>query len=158
MLISYTQYKLKSLKFEIRKKNNKSLKKKKPNLFSRQDAMLETGLGLGSWQLAFSNTLETGVLPLNFRAISTFMSVTVANLLAWLCFLRALYFSACCNTCVPSPRCWLAWLGPAHPSYLCDFPPPSFSYQRRQWHPTPVLLPGKSHGWRSLVGCSPWGR
>ena len=26
---------------------------------------------------------------------------------------------------------------------------------RRQWHPTPVLLPGKSHGWRSLVGCSP---
>ena len=29
---------------------------------------------------------------------------------------------------------------------------------RRQWHPTPVLLPGKSHGWRSLIGCSPWGR
>ena len=29
--------------------------------------------------------------------------------------------------------------------------------RRRQWHPTPVLLPGKSHGWRSLVGCSPWG-
>ena len=28
---------------------------------------------------------------------------------------------------------------------------------RRQWHPTPVLLPGKSHGWRSLVGCSPRG-
>ena len=29
---------------------------------------------------------------------------------------------------------------------------------RRQWHPTPVRLPGKSHGQRSLVGCSPWGR
>ena len=29
---------------------------------------------------------------------------------------------------------------------------------RRQWHPTPVLLPGKSHGWRNLEGCSPWGR
>ena len=28
---------------------------------------------------------------------------------------------------------------------------------RRQWHPTPVLLPGKLHGRRSLVGCSPWG-
>ena len=28
---------------------------------------------------------------------------------------------------------------------------------RRQWHPTPVLLPGKSHGQRTLVGCSPWG-
>ena len=33
-----------------------------------------------------------------------------------------------------------------------DFP------RRRQWQPTSVLLPGKSHGWRSLVGCSPWGR
>ena len=30
--------------------------------------------------------------------------------------------------------------------------------QRRRWHPTPVLLPGKSRGWRSPVGCSPWGR
>ena len=29
---------------------------------------------------------------------------------------------------------------------------------RRQWHPTPVLLPEKSHGWRSLVGYSPLGR
>ena len=30
------------------------------------------------------------------------------------------------------------------------------SKRRGQWHLTPVLLPGKSHGWRSLVGCSPW--
>ena len=29
---------------------------------------------------------------------------------------------------------------------------------RRRWHPTPVLLPGKSHWQGSLVGCSPWGR
>ena len=35
--------------------------------------------------------------------------------------------------------------------------PSSLILWRRQWHPTPVLLPGKSHGWRSLVGCSPWG-
>ena len=34
----------------------------------------------------------------------------------------------------------------------------NFEHWRRQWHPTPVLLPGKSHGRRSLVGCSPWGR
>ena len=27
--------------------------------------------------------------------------------------------------------------------------------RRRQWHPTPVLLPGKSHGWKSMVGYSP---
>ena len=31
-------------------------------------------------------------------------------------------------------------------------------FWRRQRHPTPALLPGKSHGQRSLVGCSPWGR
>ena len=31
------------------------------------------------------------------------------------------------------------------------------SFQRRGWHPTPVLLPGKSQGRRSLVGCNPWG-
>ena len=31
-----------------------------------------------------------------------------------------------------------------------------FTISRRQWHPTPVLLPGKSHGQRSLVGHSPW--
>ena len=36
---------------------------------------------------------------------------------------------------------------------MCTLP-----VRRRQWHPTPVLLPGKSHGPRSLVGCSPWGR
>ena len=29
-------------------------------------------------------------------------------------------------------------------------------FRRRQWQPTPVCLPGKSHGWGSLVGCSPW--
>ena len=33
----------------------------------------------------------------------------------------------------------------------------SWLHHRRQWHLTPVLLPGGSHGWRSLVGCSPWG-
>ena len=32
----------------------------------------------------------------------------------------------------------------------------SLLFWRRQWHPTPVLLPRKSHGRRSLEGCSPW--
>ena len=31
-------------------------------------------------------------------------------------------------------------------------------YRKRQWHPTPALLPGKSHGRRGVEGCSPWGR
>ena len=34
----------------------------------------------------------------------------------------------------------------------------TFLHWRRQWQPTPVLFPGKSHGWRSLIACSPWGR
>ena len=38
------------------------------------------------------------------------------------------------------------------------FVTPWTATRRRQWHPTPVLLPGKSHGRRSLVGCNPWGR
>ena len=38
-------------------------------------------------------------------------------------------------------------------SFICTSP----SNGRRQWQPTPVLSPGKSHGRRSLVGCSPWG-
>ena len=35
---------------------------------------------------------------------------------------------------------------------------PSAHFRKRQWYPTPVLLPRKSHGQRSLVGCSPWGQ
>ena len=41
---------------------------------------------------------------------------------------------------------------------LQAFGKPQLTNWRRQWHPTPVLLPGKSHGRKSLVGCSPWGR
>ena len=40
------------------------------------------------------------------------------------------------------------------PNYIW---PHTHIYWRKQWHPTPILLPGKSHGRRSLVGCSPWG-
>ena len=50
--------------------------------------------------------------------------------------------------------------GPGRASSLKSQPlviPAAFP-RRRQWHPTPVLMPGKSHGRRSLVGCSPWGR
>ena len=34
----------------------------------------------------------------------------------------------------------------------------TFMDWRRQWHPTPMFLLGESHGWKTLVGCSPWGR
>ena len=49
------------------------------------------------------------------------------------------------------PSVWLA------PVLLDRFGCPQQIEWRRWWHPTPVLLPGKSHGRRSLVGCSPWG-
>ena len=29
---------------------------------------------------------------------------------------------------------------------------------RRKWQPTPIFMPGESHGQRSLMGYSPWGR
>ena len=38
-----------------------------------------------------------------------------------------------------------------------NFNPCQAQRRRRQWHPTPVLLPGKSHGRRILVGYSSWG-
>ena len=43
-------------------------------------------------------------------------------------------------------------------SNSAELPPHREWGQRRRWHPTPVLLPGKSHGRRSLVGCRSWGR
>ena len=50
--------------------------------------------------------------------------------------------------------CWsLAWR-----SLKITFLACSLNIWRRQWRPTPVLLPRESHGRRSLVGCSPWGR
>ena len=63
------------------------------------------------------------------------------------------------SICLPK---LLFWLGVT--SHISGTPthwdplPHLFQIQRRLWHPTPVLLPGKSHGQRSLVGCSPWGR
>ena len=39
---------------------------------------------------------------------------------------------------------------------ITTFEDDAIALWRRQWHPTPVLLPGKSHGWRNLVGCNSW--
>ena len=64
------------------------------------------------------------------------------------------------------PSTSLAWGGSGHTSSLIDAAVQCSSVQSLSrvrlfaipWHPTPVLLPGISHGQRSLVGCSPWGR
>ena len=60
--------------------------------------------------------------------------------------------------CLQSTRNVVSWPGSHTGSLCCDKLLPYTIVRRRWWHPTPVLLPGKSHGWRSLVGCSPWGR
>ena len=49
-------------------------------------------------------------------------------------------------------------MGAMHGIYRIQIAGECIQNQRRLWQPTPVLLPGKSHGRRSLVGCSPWGR
>ena len=49
-------------------------------------------------------------------------------------------------------------LGPTVFEERVQLPLPARKRRRRRWHPTPVLLPGKSHWRRSLVGCSPCGR
>ena len=61
-------------------------------------------------------------------------------------------------TCVPciGRQVLSHWTAKEVPIYL--FNKPLNRTRRRQWHPTPVLLLGKSHGRRSLLGCSPWGR
>ena len=60
--------------------------------------------------------------------------------------LKCICFYICCSICFTSES-----------FHLIDIIS-NTNIRRRQWHPTPVLLPGKSHGQRSLVGCSPWGR
>ena len=55
-----------------------------------------------------------------------------------LIFLLAIFIPACASSC---------------PAFCMMYS----AYRRRQWQPTPVLLPGQSHGRRSLVGCNSWG-
>ena len=69
-------------------------------------------------------------------------------------------------SCLENPRdrgaWWAAVYGVAQSwtrlRWLSSLAAAGHIWWRRQWQPTPVLLPGKSHGQRSLVGCSPWGR
>ena len=68
-------------------------------------------------------------------------------------------------SCLENPTDRGAWWATVHAvaksrTRLNDFTFTVFHFTwliARHWHPTPVLLPRKSHGRRSLVGCSPWG-
>ena len=53
---------------------------------------------------------------------------------------------------LPFPHC----LHHGSDAFLCQIYSSVEKFWRRQWQLTPVLLPGKSHGWRSVIGYSPW--
>ena len=72
-----------------------------------------------------------------------------ARVLEW----GAIAFKGGVNLCI-----WGYWYFSQQSWFQLVFHPAQHFSWCRQWHPTPVLLPGKSHGQRSLVGCSPWGR
>ena len=84
-----------------------------------------------------------------------------------------LYFSyllsktmGCFSGCLMSSACIQKLFCEFYSVFKCSFDEfvgekvvsPSYSSAILGPPPTPVLLPGKSHGWRSLEGCSPWGR
>ena len=78
------------------------------------------------------------------------MAQTVKRLLTiWETWVHSSIFHNSQNT-ETARMCFLCWRPGFDPS-VRKIP------WRRKWHPTPVLLPGKSHGWRSLVGYVPWG-
>ena len=94
------------------------------------------------WMLSFKSTFSLSSFTFIKRLFSSLLSairVVSSVYLRLLILFLAILIPACASS---SPACLLMYS----------------AFRRRQWHPTPVLLPGKSHGWRSLVGCSPWGR
>jgi len=62
-----------------------------------------------------------------------------------------------CFSCILEWIFTLIYVLQTDSTFFFFFTPMLYSKQKRQRHPTPVLLPVKSHGWGSLEGCSPWG-
>ena len=117
-------------------------------------------------------------IPLWLVPVSLFISLMVSNreLLFSYAYWASLFLCSLAICTSFSEKCWspltnfsiglFVLLGSKNSLYILDINSLSAIWfanacpipWRRQWHPTPVLLPGKSHGRRSLVGCSPWGR
>ena len=106
--------------------------------------LLKTSMILGGWWM----NLHFFLIPFSYY-LCIFWLYTGKNHLIWLedrklrTIWRDIFFFK-----------WHQIVGISNPYFLIA----RTVLRRRQWHPTPVLLPGKSHGWRSLVGCSLWGR
>ena len=83
-----------------------------------------------------------------YLPVSAFdMTSSLSFIISRLCFITEVWgFPDGSSTC-QCRRCW-----------RCQFDPCVRKIPwRRKWQPTPIFLPGKSHGQRSLAGCSPWG-
>ena len=85
--------------------------------------------------------------------------LSIKDLRKFTCSSWLLEVGCVCNLFLPQRPQDISWGQLSiKPHRHCELKGVSKHRQRRRWHPTPVLLPGKSHGRRSLVGCSPWGR
>ena len=89
---------------------------------------------------------------------SIFKLYSASDLIQSTLIMRFLASILLSDVCVPPGRTPLVTIRHCLSYYLCDFMTSLCLSRRRQWHPTPVLLPGKCHGQRSLLGYSPWGR
>ena len=107
--------------------------------------------------IAFSSMMLWSILiSLFYMWLSRFPSTTY-----WRGYLfSTVYFCLLCHRLIGHRRVslFLGFLSRSFDLYFCFYASTILFWRRRQWHPTPVLLPGKSHGWRSVVGCSPRGR
>ena len=83
---------------------------------------------------------ETWVFPLDLEDHLEKEKATHSSILVW----KTPWMEELDRLC--GPRGCKGWL-----HFLEDY------YRRRKWQPTPVFLPGKSHGCRNLVGYNPWG-
>ena len=92
----------------------------------------------GTNSLADPHSLRKVSLTVNIITCFQILCMNILRVLTWSSFICL--FIGCLQCRRPGFDSWIekiAW--------------------RRQWQPTPVLLPGKSHGQRSLVGYNPWG-
>ena len=104
-----------------------------------------------NWRAARMEMERPNIIPVLFSFLSIFNKKKGYHYDGWQAYVRI----------VPVERLWRKVIYSFSNSiYLFNtyLMPTICLARRRQWHPTPVLLPGKSHGQRSLVGCSPWGR
>ena len=85
-------------------------------------------------------------------SVSSLHGTSQAGILEWVAISFSMYMCMCVciyiyiHTSICTYLCVCVYI------YTCGKIP-----WRRKWQPTPVLLPRKFHGWRSLVGYSPWG-